>query len=297
MYGKYVSIKYYEIHDGDGVRTTLFLKGCPLHCAWCHNPECISFQNQIGFFQDNCKNCGLCSLVCPSQAHYMENGVHKFERSKCNSCGKCAEVCTYRALAFYGKDASVDEIVDLITKDQPFHRALGGGVTISGGEPLAQKDFTLAIARKLKEKNINVAIDTTLYAPKETIIEVAEYIDTFLVDAKAASTQTHKKLTDVDNDIIYQNMALLNQLGKPMEIRVPFLPTYNADEMEDIAKKIVGFHNITAVKVLPYHYYAKDKYRALGWPYPSQEIKIPTNEEISKARDIFTRYGFKVIKE
>lgn len=297
MNGKYVSIKYYEIHDGDGIRTTVFLKGCPLHCKWCHNPECISFKDEIGFYSEKCKNCGLCSIVCPSKAHTMENGVHQFNREKCIQCGKCADVCTNKALSFYGKDISSDNLINLICKDEMFFKSMGGGVTISGGEPLAQPEFTIELAKKIKERGIDVAIDTTLYTTKEIIQKLAPFVDTFLVDAKAAYSSTHKELTGVDNEIIYENIAFLYSLNCKMEIRVPFIPGCNSNEMEEIAKKLSAFGNITAVKVLPYHYYAMDKYKALGLPYSLVGTDAPTSEEIKKARDIFRKYNFLVLEE
>lgn len=297
MLGKYVSIKFYEIHDGDGVRTTLFLKGCPLHCQWCHNPECISFKNEIVYYEEKCKNCGLCTLVCKKHAHYLENGVHKFDRAKCLGCGECKDICTSKALTFCGKDVTPEDIVAEITKDQFVNLGLNGGITISGGEPLGQPEFTIAVAKLLKEKGVNVAIDTTLYTTKEILDRLSLYVDEFLVDAKAGTSETHKKFTGVDNKIIYENMKYLETLGKPMEIRVPYVPKCNSDEMELIAEKLEKLTNITGLKVLPYHSYAKDKYYALGGSYSLEEIETPTEEEIARAKEIFKKHNLQILEE
>lgn len=297
MKGIYVAIKSYEIHDGDGFRTTVFLKGCPLKCLWCHNPECISFEKEIGFYNEKCINCKLCSLVCPNNCHIFENNNHIFNKTKCISCGKCVDVCTNNALVKFGSEIESDELVANLIKDNDFFIALGGGVTISGGEPLAQPKFLLELVKKLKEKNVNISIDTSLFASKTIIKEIAPYVDMFLVDAKADDAILHTKLTGVSNNLIFDNMKLLEQMNKKMEIRIPYIPGLNDKEMENIANHLVEFKNITGVKILPYHYFGKDKYLSLNINYPCDNVKEPSNEEIEQARKIFKKKGLFVITD
>lgn len=297
MKGTYVAIKNYEIHDGDGFRTTLFLKGCPLKCLWCHNPECISFKKEIGFHEDKCKKCELCKLVCPNNCHTFENGKHHFDRTNCTSCGKCVDVCTINALSKFGIESEADELIEKLLKDNEFFINLGGGVTISGGEPLSQPKFLIELVKKLKEKDVHISIDTSLYASEAIIEEISPYVDMFLVDAKAYNSSVHISLTGVGNDVIINNMKLLEKLNKKMEIRIPFVPGLNSSEMEGIANRLVEFKNITGVKVLPYHYFGKDKYSSLGLKYFCEEVKEPSNEEIENARNVFRNKGLFVITD
>ena len=297
MKGIYVAIKNYEIHDGDGFRTTVFLKGCPLKCQWCHNPECISFKKEIGYYAEKCKMCGLCQKVCPNNCHTFDNGVHIFNRSNCINCGKCVDVCIHNSLSKFGEEIESSDLVNLLLKDHEFFVNLGGGVTISGGEPLSQGSFTIELAKKLKEKGIHVSIDTSLFVKEEVIKEIAPFVDVFLVDAKAYYKETHIKLTGVDNTLINQNMKVLEELNKKVEIRIPYIPNVNSLEMELIANRLKEYKNISGVKVLPYHFYAKDKYHSLGLEYILDEIKEPTNEEMQNTRNIFKKAGLNVIED
>lgn len=297
MKGVYVAIKNYEIHDGDGFRTTVFLKGCPLKCLWCHNPECISFNKEIGYYADKCKMCGLCQQVCPNNCHTFENGVHHFNRSKCNSCGKCVDVCIHNSLSKFGEEIETDDLVNLLIKDYEFFINLGGGITISGGEPLSQGDFVIELSKKLKEKGLHISIDTSLFVNKNILEKIAPYVDVFLVDAKAYYSDTHIKLTGVDNSMINDNMKILEKLNKKVEIRIPYIPNLNSMEMGLIAKKLKEYDNITGVKILPYHFYAKDKYYSLGLDYICEEVLEPTSIEMENAKNIFKNEGLNVIED
>ena len=295
MKGIYVAIKNYEIHDGDGFRTTVFLKGCPLKCQWCHNPECISFKKEIGYYEEKCKKCGLCQVVCPNNCHEIKDGVHYFDRTKCNNCGQCVDVCINNCLAKFGEEIEVEDLVKILLKDHQFFVSLGGGVTISGGEPLAQGEFVIELAKKLKENDIHVSIDTSLYCRKEIIEKISPYVDMFLVDAKAYYSETHLKLTGVDNNLINENMNLLQRLNKKVEIRIPYIPNVNSNEMNLIALRLKEYKNIVGVKILPYHFYAKDKYHSLGLDYICEHVNEPSKEEMELAREIFRKQKLKVI--
>jgi glycyl-radical enzyme activating protein len=162
-------IKRFAVHDGDGIRTTVFFKGCPLRCLWCHNPECLSFGKELGFFAHKCIGCGRCAEVCPNGVHTFQNGIHLVNRAKCVKCGRCAEACPADALVVYGKDLSAEEIMAVVRKDKPFYDETGGGMTVSGGECLSQPDFCAELLQMAKAEGIGTAVDTSGYAEKEVI--------------------------------------------------------------------------------------------------------------------------------
>ncbi|MBQ6892795.1 MAG: glycyl-radical enzyme activating protein, partial [Clostridia bacterium] len=251
--GNIINIKRFEIHDGDGLRTTLFLKGCPLRCKWCHNPESLSPKSELGYYEHKCISCGKCVTVCPAGAHSINEGLHNFDRNKCTACGKCAPVCLGDALIFYGENVTPEEVLPKLLADREFYETSGGGVTISGGEPLLQADFTGALLNLLKQDGINTAVDTCLFAPRERLEKVIPLTDTFLVDVKAYDRELHKKLTGQYNDIILENIRYLSDIGKPMEIRIPYVPGKNSGEIEKIAGFLSTLKSVKGVRVLPYH--------------------------------------------
>ena len=281
-------IKRFAVHDGDGIRTTVFLKGCPLKCVWCHNPEGIGFGPQIAFYGDKCIGCGECASVCDNNAHIMEKGKHIIDRNKCVGCGKCAEVCLGAALQFYGKEYTVDELLPLLLEDNEFYKNSGGGVTLSGGECLMQADFCEELLKKLKEQGVNTAVDTCGFVSRESIDKVLPYTDTFLYDIKAINSAVHKKCTGVDNTIILENIKYINSRGKNIEVRIPYVPSYNRGEIDEIAEFLKPLENVRKVKVLPYHNFAGSKYEALCMENTLPKI-LPTNEEIKIAQEKFAK--------
>jgi len=287
--GEIVSVKRFAIHDGDGIRTTLFLKGCPLKCKWCHNPESILCKSQIAYYEEKCINCGECSVVC--EAHSMKNSKHTFERSLCIGCGKCAEVCMGEALKFYGKEMRIDELLPKLLEDKIFYENSGGGVTISGGEPLMQPDFTAEILQSLKEAGINTAVDTCGFASKEAMDKVIPFTDTFLYDIKAYDEQLHIDCTGISNIIILDNIKYLNERKIPIEVRIPYIPTINSDQIKKIGKFLSGLKMVKNVKVLPYHNYASSKYKALGMQYKLDAVVKPLPEEIDESLACLKSFG------
>ncbi len=254
-------IKRFAVHDGDGIRTTVFFKGCPLRCIWCHNPEGISFEVQEAFYAHKCIGCGACG----------EDGF-------------TTKDCLGEARVLYGKALTVDELLPTLLEDRDFYENSGGGVTLSGGECLMQADFCAALLKKLKENGIHTAVDTSGFVSKETLDKVIPFTDVFLYDVKAYDEDVHIKCTERSNKQILENLKYLDSLGKDIEIRIPYVPEYNADQMEKIARFLAPLQNITKIRVLPYHNYAGSKYKALDTVNTLPE-RLPTNEEIQKAAE------------
>lgn len=286
MTGKIFEIKRFAVHDGDGIRTTVFLKGCPLKCIWCHNPEGIGFKNQLAYYAHKCISCGECVSVCFEGAHKMSDGRHLLDREKCIACGKCADVCLGDALKFYGTDMSTDELVEKLLEDRDFYETSKGGVTLSGGECLMQADFCRELLMKLKENGIHTAVDTCGYVARESIDKVLPYTDIFLYDLKAFDEDVHIKCTGVSNKIILDNLKYIDSLGKQSEIRIPYVPEYNDNQIEKIAGFLKGLNNVTKVRVLPFHNYAGSKYESLDMENNMPSV-IPNDEDLQRAEKMF----------
>lgn len=259
-----VDIKRMAIHDGDGIRTTVFLKGCPLKCVWCHNPESIAFRPQLAYYANKCVSCGECVDVCPVGAHTIGEAGHVFDRSACVACGRCAEVCLGSALTLFGREMTVDELMPILLEDRAFYENSGGGVTLSGGECLMQAAFCRELLRRLKAEGINTAVDTCGFVPRETLDAVIPYTDTFLYDVKAIDEEVHKRCTGQSNERILDNLRYLDSRRCRIEVRVPYVPGYNDGEVAAIAAFLAQLKNVVAVRVLPYHNFAGSKYTALN---------------------------------
>ncbi len=288
--GRIVGIKRFEIHDGDGIRTTVFLKGCPLECRWCHNPECISPKPQLAFLEKKCLDCGECTKICP--AHTMKDGKHVYNPGLCTACGKCSPICLGEALRFYGEEISVDDLMPKLLEDRPFFESSGGGVTVSGGEPLMQSEFVKEILTRLKREGINTALDTCGFVPKETMASVIGLADTFLLDIKGFDERKHILATGRPNGIILENLRMLNERGASVEIRIPFVPKYNGDQIDSIGKMLGELTCIKRVKLLPYHDFGNSKYSPIG--RTPEVMEIPTEDEIQTALAELRKYGLNV---
>ena len=256
------AIKRFAVHDGDGIRTTVFFKGCPLKCVWCHNPESIDFKPQIAYYQNKCIGC-----------------------NECKREGFKTEDCLGEAQVLYGKKVSLEELLPQLLEDKEFYETSGGGVTISGGECLAQPDACAMLLKMLKENGVHTAVDTCGFVTKETLDKVVPYTDIFLYDFKAYDEDVHIRCTGKSNKIILENLKYLSSIGKDVEIRIPYVPDYNDKEIEKIARFLADLKNITKVRVLAYHNYAGSKYAALGMENTLPE-RVPTNEEVEQAREI-----------
>ncbi|MBR0359886.1 MAG: glycyl-radical enzyme activating protein [Clostridia bacterium] len=295
MSARIFEIKRFAVHDGDGIRTTVFFKGCPLKCVWCHNPEGIDFKPELAYYENKCINCGECIRVCPNNAHTIEKGVHIFNRKKCTGCGNCEEVCLGNALTLYGEEVTEDELLPKLLEDKEFYENSNGGVTLSGGECLMQSDFCAELLKKLKENGINTAVDTCGFVPQQAIDKVIPYTDVFLYDMKAYDEDIHIKCTGYSNKLILENIKYIDSCNKAIEVRIPYVPDYNSDQIEKIAVFLKDLNNLTKVRILPYHNYAGSKYTSLA-KKNTLPTQLPTDSEMEDARTILRKYGLKVVE-
>ena len=286
MNGTIFDIKRFAIHDGDGIRTTVFLKGCPLKCLWCHNPESLSFKPQLAYYVNKCMHCGSCTGVCPTGAHAMTEAGHVFHRERCIACGKCEEACPATALFLFGKSVTAEDILPTVLEDKEFYVNSGGGVTLSGGECLMQPDFCRELLQLLKAEGIHTAVDTCGFVPRASIEKVLPYTDIFLFDIKAIDPEVHKNCTGQSNELILENLRYIDAMGKAIEVRIPYVPGHNDGEIGKIAAFVKTLQNVTAVKVLPYHNYAGSKYEALDIKNTLPQ-NVPSPQEVSAAQSLF----------
>ena len=289
--GRVFNIQRYSLHDGPGIRTVVFLKGCPLHCVWCCNPESIEMKPHITFNKDKCIGDGRCIEVCPTDARDAE-GYHV---EICNLCGKCVEVCPTGALELLGREMSVDEVVEEVEKDRLFYESSGGGATLSGGEVLVQRSFALEILKELRGRMLHTAIETTGFAPWKQVKEIAEACDLVLYDLKHMDSTVHKKYTGVPNDLILENAVLLAKEKKDLIFRIPLIGGVNTD-MQNIGllAQFVVQTGVREVHLLPYHRLGESKYAKLGREYGCVGF-TPEKEEIDEIRTVFESHNLMVM--
>lgn len=276
MRGIVFNIQHYSLHDGPGIRTIVFLKGCPLRCPWCSNPESQEFYPQFYLDDSKCihkKGCNLCEQVCEERA--VQQG--SLNHSLCNGCGKCLEICPSKALNVYGKDMSAEEILDIVEQENMFYSHGNGGITLSGGEPFAQGEFTVELLKEAKRRYIHTAVETCGYGKTETLGEAAQYLDYIMYDIKCMDSDRHRQFTGRDNRLILDNLEMLfchfPSLHK--HIRTPVIPGFN-DREEDIravAEFLDGRDNYT-YELLPYHRFGQRKYELLGRSYTGASEKL-----------------------
>ena len=287
------AIKPFEIHDGDGIRTTVFFKGCPLRCKWCHNPESISFSKELLFDSTLCQNCLQCVGICT--ANREKDGRHLFLQQDCNACGDCESICPHKAFATAGLAMTAEEIAEEALRDEVFMKGSGGGVTFSGGEPLVQVELCVAIAKLLKQRGIHLAIDTCGFVPRAALDSIISYTNTFLFDIKAIDPAVHKACTGVSNEQILQNIQYVDRLGIPIEIRYPYVPTMNDREALAIADFVKRLKSVVRLRILPYHNYAERKYDRMGLPYPLPDVPTPSKEEIARVAEAMRDRGLQTV--
>lgn len=293
--GMIFNIQRFSIHDGPGIRTTVFLKGCSLRCFWCHNPEGIHRTPEIQFFPGRCIGDGECAKVCPQGAMQFIKGKRLYRRDRCKVCGKCVEACCAAALELTGKNMTVEQVMDEVLRDRSFYETSGGGVTLSGGDPLFQRDFSLAILKRCKAEKLHTAVETAANCGWNDIEPMLMFIDLIMIDLKHMDDEKHRRVTGVANKAILKNASRLAGTGKPLVFRTPVVPGVNdtpADiiaiasfvrELADIRERTGGVHaGMLTLELLPFHKLAGDKYRSLGMESDVRDLEPPAREKMDE---------------
>lgn len=298
--GLVFDIKRYAINDGPGIRVTIFIKGCPLSCVWCHNPEGISVRKQKLYTKKKCLGCGTCVDACPVKAlRLTPEGIATNERI-CTACGRCSDACPSMAMEISGKEYSVDYLMSEIEKETVFMDRSGGGVTVCGGEPLLYPIFLMDLLRRCGEKGIHRVVDTTLFASPEVVTNVMKHTELFLVDLKQMDPIKHKFYCGVSNDLILSNLRMIAEAGQDFQIRIPLIEGVNTDE-ENIIRSAKYLSSLPwqhrRVNLLLYHDIGKGKHEKLGTVYNPNHIPIvtPSDETVQRCRQLFGEYGIETI--
>ena len=284
MTGTIFDIKEFSLHDGPGGRVTVFLKGCPLNCLWCHNPESKSTQKELFYNFEKCVGCARCAKACNSGCHIFTEDKHIYNRQECITCGKCAEACFVEALETVGETKTVEEVMTEVLKDKDFYDNSGGGITISGGDPMLQFEFTFELLKAAKEKGLHTCIETCGFAKKENIIKIAPLVDIFLFDYKETDSQKHKEFTGVSNESIIENLKMIDSMGCKTVLRCPIIPTLNdtTEHLFGIADIANELENIIEINVEPYHPLGSSKAMFLSKEYPLKELTFPSGEAVEE---------------
>jgi pyruvate formate lyase activating enzyme len=286
------NIMRFSVQDGPGIRTTVFLKGCPLECAWCHNPEALSGAPELLLRPDRCIACGDCMAACPSHAIVVNNGTYETRAGLCSRCGTCADACAADARELIGRPMTVDAVMAEIERDAPFYRESGGGVTFSGGEPLLQHRFLVSALRASAGRGFHTVVDTAGYASPDVLFRVAEYTDLFLFDLKSVDDEIHRRFTGVPGTLIRGNLARLASWGKKVVIRMPIVPGVNDSlvNIDGAGRFIASLGNVVRIQLLPYHTIGIDKYARLGIPYAVSGVQVPSGDHMNAIAEELLRF-------
>lgn len=297
MKGIIFDIKHYAIHDGPGIRTTVFFKGCPLNCIWCHNPEGISSIKEVFLRAEKCRHdCRDCLDTCPVQALTKNGAVVKLNREACNGCGICEEVCVYGALEVAGKEMSTEEVIKKIEKDRIFYEESSGGVTFSGGEPLVQIEFLYELLKECGNRGLHRAVDTSGYSEFSNFEKIFPHVDLFLYDLKMINNEKHLYYTGCSNSLILDNLVKLAEKGGNIWIRIPLIKGINDndEEISSIGRFLEKIVTVNEVQILPYHMGGAGKRKRLQHKEFSQDLEPPSEDRINQIKNNLTNYGLRV---
>lgn len=293
--GRIFNIQRFSLEDGPGIRTTVFMKGCPLRCAWCHNPEGLEMGKELRLINERCILCGECGRVCPVgvEAGQRQVGAVPVGQQDCTLCGACVEACSTRAREMVGRELEVDELVKELASDRLFFEESGGGVSFSGGEPFQQPEFLLAALEACRHRGLHTVVDTSGLAETARLLAAVRWTDLFLYDLKLIDSQRHTVFTGVPNDLILDNLRALARAKAQVWIRVPLIPGINDDDphLERMAQFLIDLPDPPPVRLLPYHETALHKFRALGHTYRLNHVVPPSTERMQQAAGVFQRYG------
>ncbi|MHB8072184.1 glycyl-radical enzyme activating protein [Desulfosporosinus fructosivorans] len=294
--GKIFNIMKYSIHDGPGIRTTVFFKGCPLNCQWCHNPEGQGFGQELMYRPDRCVGCGQCLEVCPSGATISIEGKLGYLRDRCIACGACCAACHAGVRKLVAKTMSVSEVMAEIEQDVIFYDESGGGVTFSGGEALMQPEFLLEILKSCRKREIHTAVETCGFVSLESLQTISKYVDLFLYDIKLMDSRKHQEVTGVPNELILSNLRWLAEHHPKVIVRVAIIPEVNDDEeaLRQIGEFVASLKWVTEIHCLPYHKAGVDKYQRLGLEYRLSELESPDNEQVVEIASMLEQFGITV---
>ena len=300
--GHIFDIQHFSIHDGPGIRCTVFLKNCNLRCLWCHNPEsCLSRPLELSFVPSRCIGCGYCFKACPNQCHRMEDGEHKLNWSTCVRCGRCANECYSKALTTVGRSATAEEVIKEVMRDEMFFETSGGGITLSGGEPMLQREFVKTVFAMAKERGIHTALETNAVYDYAWLDGVKENVDLFLVDFKATDPDAHKQFTGADNTLVLENLKKLYGDGRDVLIRCPIVSGQNdtQEHFKKIAELTHAYPNFMGAELLPYHRLGVSKISRFGLTdeVPHAEFNTPTKEAEQRWIDTVRGFGGRLVNE
>lgn len=290
-----INIQKFSIHDGDGIRTTVFFKGCPLSCIWCHNPESQRYTPEIMYYEDRCVHCGACTRFCPAKA--INDGIET-DRSLCTACGTCNDFCIQNAREAIGEQIPLETLLKKITADTAFYEVSGGGITLSGGEVLAQDmEYITTLCSRLKRRGYRIDIDTCGHVPYAHIEKVLPYTDMFLFDLKHMDPEMHRQYMGVDNALILENLRKMSDAGAPINIRLPLIAGINDDDCEiDALLDFLKDIRVLRVNLLPYHRTGSDKYERLHMQYQGTHLQPPSQERLETIRTRFLDAGYTDVK-
>lgn len=290
------NIQRYSVNDGPGIRTVVFLKGCPLNCKWCSNPESQNYDIELMHIHSNCVSCDSCITTCPRGAIYkIEDNIY-IERDKCDFCFSCVDICQHDAMRRVGYSLTTDEVIKEIEKDLMFYKRSGGGVTLSGGEPLYQFDFSINLLKELKARNIHTAIETSAYSSQNKINKIINFLDLILIDFKHPIDSEHKQYTGVSNKIIIQNIKYICNHDIDVRLRIPIIPNFNDDKisMKKSLDILDSIPNLNSIDIVPYHTFGVAKYQSLGRLYELKYLKPPSENFIYEIYEIFNNKNYYV---